>query len=213
MTVKQTQKVEGRVGLFRVPVDVEITNATGPKLFPVVVTKESETFTFPSESAPQMVLFDKGNQVLKSIEFKKEKKELLYQLKNATEVADRADAAVALAKLKKDDEVAAALGESLRNDKAVWSAIYCRADAWPAWATRQPQSNCCSRSTRRRNPGFAARSCRRWAVSKTIPLLLAKLESVSERGQLLSRPGGRAAISRTAEVTECVRDAHRHGQQ
>jgi HEAT repeat protein len=65
-----------------------------------------------------MVLFDKGNQVLKSIEFKKEKKDVLYQLKNATEVADRADAAVALAKLKKDDDAAAALGEALRNDKA-----------------------------------------------------------------------------------------------
>ncbi|MGB2629202.1 MAG: M1 family aminopeptidase [Candidatus Acidiferrum sp.] len=118
MTVKQTQKIEGRVGLFRVPVDVEITNRTGPKLFPVVVSKASETFTLPSESAPEMVLFDKGNQVLKSIEFKKEKKDFLYQLKNATEVADRADAAVALAKFKKDDDVAVALGETLRNDKA-----------------------------------------------------------------------------------------------
>jgi aminopeptidase N len=118
LTVKQTQKVEGRVGLFRVPVDVEITNATGPKLYPVLVSKAEETFTFPSESAPQMVIFDKGAQVLKSVEFKKEKKELLYQLKNAGELADRADAAVALGKLKADDEAAAALGGALRNDKA-----------------------------------------------------------------------------------------------
>ncbi len=118
LTVKQTQKVEGRVGLFRLPVDIEITGSMGPRLFPIVVSKATETFTFPSEAAPQMVLFDKGNQVLKSIEFKKEKKDLLYQLKNATEVADRADAAVDLAKLKKDDEAAVALGEALRNDKA-----------------------------------------------------------------------------------------------
>jgi len=117
LTVKQTQKVEGRVGLFRVPVDVEITNATGPKLYPVVVSKAEETFTFPSESAPQMVIFDKGTQVLKSVEFKKEKKEWLYQLKSAGELADRADAAVALGKLKGDDEAAAALGEALRNDR------------------------------------------------------------------------------------------------
>jgi aminopeptidase N len=47
LAVKQTQKVEGHVGLFRVPVDVEITNATGPKLYPVVVSKAEETFTFP----------------------------------------------------------------------------------------------------------------------------------------------------------------------
>ena len=118
LTVKQTQPVEGHVGLFRVPVDVEITNATGPKLYPIVVSKAEETFPLPSGSAPQMVLFDKGNQVLKSTEFKKDKKELLYQLKNAGELADRADAALALGKLKGDDEAATALGEALRGDKA-----------------------------------------------------------------------------------------------
>jgi aminopeptidase N len=118
LTVKQTQKVEGRVGLFRVPVEVEVTNSSGPKLYPIVVSKAVETFTFPSATVPQMVLFDKGNQVLKSVEFKKEKKELLYQLKNATEVADRADAALALEKMKKDDDAAAKLGDALRNDKA-----------------------------------------------------------------------------------------------
>ncbi len=118
LLVKQTQTIEGRVGLFRVPVDVEITNATGPKLYPMVVAKAEETFTFPSATVPQMVLFDKGTQILKSMEFKKEKKELLYQLKNASELADRADAAVALGKLKGDDEAAAGLGEALKNDRA-----------------------------------------------------------------------------------------------
>jgi aminopeptidase N len=118
MTVKQTQTVEGRVGLFTAPVDVEVTNATGPKLYPIVASKAEETFTFPSESTPQMVLFDRGMQVLKSVEFKKDKKELLFQLKNAGEMADRADAAAALGKLKEeDDEAANALGSALQNDK------------------------------------------------------------------------------------------------
>ena len=118
LTVKQTQKREGHVGLFNVPVEVEITTASGPKLYPIHVTQESEVFTFPADSAPLMVLFDKGTQILKSAQFKKEKKELLYQLKNAGEVADRADAAEALGKLKGDDEAAAALGEALRGDKS-----------------------------------------------------------------------------------------------
>ena len=118
LTVKQTQKREGHVGLFNVPVEVEITTASGPKLYPIHVTQESEAFTLPADSAPLMVLFDKGTQILKSAQFKKEKKELLYQLKNAGEVADRADAAEALAKLKGDDEAAAALGEALRSDKS-----------------------------------------------------------------------------------------------
>jgi aminopeptidase N len=118
LTVKQTQKVEGHVGIFSVPVDVEITTATGPKLYPITVTNANQIFTFPSDSAPLLVLFDKGGHVLKSAEFHKEKKEWLYQLKNAGEFSDRADAAVALGKIKGEEEVVAALGETLRNDKA-----------------------------------------------------------------------------------------------
>lgn len=118
LTVKQTQKVQDLVGLFRVPIDVEITTASGAKLSTIVVSKAEETFTLPSDSAPLMVLFDKGGQALKSMEFKKGKPELLYQIKNASELADRADAAAALGKLKEDADVAAALGHALRNDKA-----------------------------------------------------------------------------------------------
>jgi aminopeptidase N len=118
LTVKQAQKVEGRVGIFSVPVDVEITTATGPKLYPITVTKANQIFTFPSDSAPVLVLFDKGGHVLKSAEFHKEKKEWLYQLKNAGEFSDRADAVTALGKIKGDEEVVAALGDALRNDKA-----------------------------------------------------------------------------------------------
>ena len=118
LTVKQTQKREGRVGLFRVPVEVEITTASGPKLYDITVSKEEKVYVFPAEQAPLMVLFDKGGQLLGGSDFHKEKKEWIYQLKNASEVADRADAAVSLGRLSADDEVAAALGYTLRNDKA-----------------------------------------------------------------------------------------------
>src|SRR6266436_4280067 len=118
LTVKQTQNIEGRVGVFRVPVEVEISTAAGPKLYNIAVSKDKQTFSLPAQSAPLMVLFDKGGHVLKSAEFHKEKKEWLYQLKNASEVADRGDAVVALGKIKGDDEVVAVLGDTLRGDKA-----------------------------------------------------------------------------------------------
>ena len=127
LTVKQTQKIEGRVGLFHVPVDVEITTASGPKLYNVVVSKDKQTFPLAAESAPLMVLFDKGGHVLKSADFHKEKKEWLYQLKNASDLADRADAVVALGKMRNDEEVVAALGDALRNDKA-WGVRATSAD-------------------------------------------------------------------------------------
>jgi len=128
LTVKQTQKVEGRVGIFHVPVDVEITTASGGKLHRIDVSKDAETFSLPSDGAPLMVLFDKGGDVLKSVEFHKEKKEWLFQLKNATELADRAEAAQALAKLKNDDEAVAALGSALSADTA-WGLRDIAADA------------------------------------------------------------------------------------
>jgi aminopeptidase N len=130
ITVKQTQKVEGHVGLFRVPVDVEITTAAGGHLYPIVVSKQTETFFLPASSEPLMALFDKGGNILKKAEFYKETKEWLYQLKNAADVSDRADAAVALRTLKeaaehsdakaeaKSEDVIAALADSASNDKA-----------------------------------------------------------------------------------------------
>jgi aminopeptidase N len=127
LAVKQTQKIEGRVGLFRVPVEVEITTASGPKLYNITVSKDKQSFWLPADSAPLMVLFDKGGHVLKTAEFHKEKKEWLYQLKNAADLADRADAVVALGKMKNDEEVVAALGEALRSDKA-WGVRATAAD-------------------------------------------------------------------------------------
>jgi aminopeptidase N len=118
LRVKQTQKVEGRVGIFHVPVDVEITTPSGPKLYTINVTKDFETLVFPSDAAPLMVLFDKGGSLLKTSDFHKEKKEWLYQLKNATELYDRADAVIALGRIKNDDDVIAALGKALNADKA-----------------------------------------------------------------------------------------------
>jgi aminopeptidase N len=116
LDVKQTQKVEDRVGIFQVPVEVEITTSSGRKSFPVVVRKDNETFTFPVDGPPLMVLFDKGMKVFKMPEFHKDKKEWLYQLQNAATVPDRADAAQALGKIKNDDEIVAALGEAARKD-------------------------------------------------------------------------------------------------
>jgi len=110
-----------------VPIEVEITTGAGAKLYPITVSKASQVFTLPADAAPLLVLFDNGGQILKSAEFHKEKKEWLYQLKNAAELSDRADAVIALGKIKKDDEVIAALGDALRNDKA-WGVRATAAD-------------------------------------------------------------------------------------
>jgi aminopeptidase N len=141
LTVKQLQKLSAHVGLFRVPVDVEVTTASGAHLYPAVVSKQNETISFPADTEPLMVLFDKGGHVLKTADFHKEKKEWIYQLKNAADLSDRADAAVALRALKdgrqasagagdanSNEDVIVALGEAAKNDKA-WSVRATSADS------------------------------------------------------------------------------------
>jgi aminopeptidase N len=114
--VKQTQKVEGRVGLFRVPVEVSITTASGEKLSPIEISKADETFSFPVDGAPLMVLFDKGDKILKSVDFQKSPEEWMRQLRTAADVPDRADAAVALGNLRDSEAAASALGEAALHD-------------------------------------------------------------------------------------------------
>ena len=116
LEVKQTQKVEGRVGLFHAPVEVEITTASGRKSFPIEVGRNEETFTFPVDGPPLMVLFDKGNRILKTTTFTKSPAEWIYQLKRAATVPDRADAARALRDVKDNNDATAALGEAALHD-------------------------------------------------------------------------------------------------
>jgi aminopeptidase N len=116
LNVKQTQKVENFVGLFDVPIDVEIATASGKKTIPIEVTKADEIFTLAADGAPLMVLFDKGNKILKSVEFKKDAPMLIYQLKHAEKVPDRADAALALRDFKDNADVVAALGDAAQHD-------------------------------------------------------------------------------------------------
>jgi aminopeptidase N len=119
LTVEQTQKLDAHVGLFEVPVEVEVTTDGGKKSYWIKVTKAEETFPFPADSAPLMVVFDKGNKVLKSADFEKPVAELIYQLEHADAVTDRADAAVALGGFAKDDSAVEALGRAVTRD-AFW---------------------------------------------------------------------------------------------
>jgi aminopeptidase N len=119
LQVKQTQKVEGLVNLFHVPIEVEIATKSGMKTFPIDVSKDEEIFSFAVDGPPLMVVFDKGNKILKSVEFKREPAALIYQLQHGENVPDRAEAAKALADAKGNAEAIAALGEAVRTD-AFW---------------------------------------------------------------------------------------------
>jgi aminopeptidase N len=116
LDVKQTQKLEGLVGLFDVPISIEIATAPGRKTYPIQVSRADQTFTFPADAAPLMVLFDPGDQIFKKVDFKKDPAMLIYQLKNAAAVTDRADAAVALGVVSGHPEVISALADAALHD-------------------------------------------------------------------------------------------------
>ena len=117
LSVKQTQKVEGHVGLFRVPIDISITTASGEKVFPIAVSRTDETFSFPVDGPPLMILFDKDDKILKSMDFQKSPEEWIRQLRTAPGVPDRADAAFALGNLHENEAAANALGDAALHDK------------------------------------------------------------------------------------------------
>ena len=117
LSVRQTQKVEGHVGLFHVPVTISITTASGEKVFPVDISKADETFSFPVDGPPLMVLFDKGDKILKSLDFQKSPEEWIRQLRTAADVPDRADAAFALGGVRDNDAAVSALGDVAQHDK------------------------------------------------------------------------------------------------
>lgn len=116
LDVKQKQKVEGLVGLFAVPVDVEIATASGRKTQTIQVSKASESFTIATDGPPKMIVFDQGDKILKSLDFTRPPEALIYQLKNGSTVPDRADAAAALGAVKDNSDVVAALGEAVQHD-------------------------------------------------------------------------------------------------
>jgi aminopeptidase N len=116
LDVKQKQKVEEMVGLFSVPVDVEIATATGRKTQTIQVSKASESFTIATDGAPLMIVFDQGNKILRTLDFKRTPEALIYQLKNGATLPDRAEAAAALAQVKDNADVVAALGEAVQHE-------------------------------------------------------------------------------------------------
>ena len=116
LAVAQTQKPEGRVGIFTFRAAVEVVTAAGTKPHTLRVSKAEETFTLPSEEKPLAVVFDPQNIILKRVEFKKEAGDWMQQLQHPAATA-RLDAARALGRVKDNPEAVAALAKAAQADK------------------------------------------------------------------------------------------------
>lgn len=89
LSVKQVQKRDSLTGLFRMPVDIEVTTESGAETHRVLLANQEEEFAFPLNSKPLLVIFDKGNWILKEVHFPKTREELIRQLQPNQDIEAR----------------------------------------------------------------------------------------------------------------------------
>ena len=135
LSVKQVQKMDSLTGVFRMPVDIEITTAVGSTTHKIGLLKKDSTYTLPAPSKPLLVIFDKGDYLIKELNFKKSLDEWKYQATHAKNLVDRYLAVLALAKLQKEGDVASVLTDRMMND--------------PFWSVRQQAASAASQMAAR----------------------------------------------------------------
>jgi aminopeptidase N len=98
--VTQTQTAEAMTPLvFRLPVEIEIGTPAGQRTERIEITQRSQRFTFKLDGKPLMIRFDKGERILKKLDFPQSAAMLQYQLTHSSDVIGRLEAAEALARI------------------------------------------------------------------------------------------------------------------
>ncbi|MEE9225213.1 MAG: M1 family aminopeptidase [Bacteroidota bacterium] len=136
LSIKQVQKIDSLTNIFRTPLDIEITTASGARTHRVLISEKQEEFTIPVDSKPLLVVFDKGNWILKEVRFPRSRKELIYQLRSSGDAVERL---TALEQLRSDSD-AVSTGASFRVFRDVVLSD-------PFWAVRMEAVNAIGRMT------------------------------------------------------------------
>ncbi|HTY59406.1 MAG TPA: M1 family metallopeptidase [Bacteroidota bacterium] len=87
--VRQTQKTDSLTAVFRMPVDVEVTTPGGAFTRRVNILTGDTILTLPADAQPRLVIFDKGNWLLKEMKWTKTQEEWFYQAEHAANPVDR----------------------------------------------------------------------------------------------------------------------------
>jgi aminopeptidase N len=125
--VEQTQKLDSLTGLFRTPVDIEITAGTQQVVHRVEIAGRDTVYTLPAPEQPRLVIFDRGNWILKELRFEKPEEEWLTQVKDARNPVDRLRAVKHLGLMSRSEKFIPVLVDRLLHD--------------PFWAVRRESVN------------------------------------------------------------------------
>ncbi len=126
MSIIQTQVRDSLTGTFKMPIDVELTFPNGETHVTTILDEDStQTFSIPSPEKPSMVIFDKGNSIIKEVYIHKPPEEWVYQLTHAKEAIERSRAALAMHP------------DSMGHSDAAFAALKQTASTDPFWAVRE----------------------------------------------------------------------------
>ena len=89
VTVRQAQTPDSLTGIFTTPVDILVWVGDEPETFTEMITDSVHEFTYPAYREPKLIIFDKGNNILKSAKFPKPVGQWVEQLQRADDAADR----------------------------------------------------------------------------------------------------------------------------
>lgn len=109
LRVKQTQATGGATPVFRMPVDLKFVVGGKPTIRRVWVHEKEHVFSFPLEGRPEIVRFDDGGWIAKTLDFEKTIDEWIWQLEHDDDVIGRLEALEALEEKTGDERVTAAL--------------------------------------------------------------------------------------------------------
>jgi len=117
IVVQQTQKQEGGVPLYKVPVKIGCLVAGEWRDFTVLCDKAEQEFQFPLPTRPSLVLFDKQRDLLKTLDFARSTEEEIARLHQAPAAPDRLEALQKLSSQLGDPRVVEAIGLAFRAEK------------------------------------------------------------------------------------------------
>ena len=100
LNVAQTQTPDATTpAVFRLPVEIELVTAQGKRTEHIEITERQQHFTFKLDSKPLLIRFDKGERILKKLDFPQPAARLAYQLSHSADATGRIEAAEALARM------------------------------------------------------------------------------------------------------------------
>jgi aminopeptidase N len=133
--VTQSQTIDSLTGVFRTPVDIEISTPQGPVTHRVFLHSRDTTLVLAAPGRPILVIFDRGNWLLKELRWSKSDPEWMFQAEQASNPVDRLRAIQVL---------------RARQDSVASTSLLARiAAADPFWAVRQEAVNALGKLTTR----------------------------------------------------------------